>query len=581
MRALVLCTLLLASPAQADGFVSVSGTRFVRDGATLRFTGANVSVMHGARERAALEETLDAVARDGGRVIRVWALGEAPPGSPAWRRDYAFRFGPDELVEASYAHLDRVLEAARARGLLVIVVLANRWRDYGGFPEYLRWVEPSVVLEANGDVPRAALGRFYTSSAASALYQAHVRSVVTRTTARTGVPYRDDTTIFAWELANETAAHTDEDEAALVAWTRTHAAFVKGLDPNHLVAAGHIGYDTERERATWLAVQSLPEIDYADAHVYPLGDPRVTTRAHLTRYVEDRVALAHSVVRKPFVFGEFGFDGDAEALRGRARTAWTHDLLEDVARLGAAGALVWFYHPPGDAPRMHAVPATVAEEDAAIRATLRAFAPRMAVDVMPALTAQGLAPIFTERVVLRGARVHGFVPEGGAHTLAADALDFAEARFERAGVYPGPPIAHLWGVGAGFVTYRFRAPSVTPGQLVIRLHLSSELDGRGLGARPSDTSEVQVAIDDVDVGSVVAPVDDGAGRPVTIVVDDDALLDRIFAARGRVHALVLSTRSRPGAGGLCVYGAVSAEATSVVPDAVERATALRMTWTPR
>jgi len=57
----------------------------------------------------------------------------APPCRPTLR--LAARRCP---LASSFAHLDRVLVAAWARRLRVIVVLANRWSDYGGFPRYLR-----------------------------------------------------------------------------------------------------------------------------------------------------------------------------------------------------------------------------------------------------------------------------------------------------------------------------------------------------------------------------------------------------------------------------------------------------------
>lgn len=568
--------------AAAQGFVTVRDGRFYAEGAPFRFSGANASVMHGARERAALTTTLDAVVRDGGSVVRIWALGEAPAGSPEWRRDYAFRLGPDGFVDASFSHLDAVLDAAKARGLRVIVVLANRWHDYGGFPEYLRWAEPDVPFEANGNLPRALLGRFFASERARALYRAHVSRVVSRVHARTGVAYKDDPTIFAWELANETSAQAEEDEAALVAWTRAEAAFIKSLDPNHLVSAGHIGYDTLRERETWLRVQSLPEIDFADVHVYPLGDPRVRTPRHLAAYLDDRIALAHDVIRKPLVFGEFGFDGSRDELHGRARIAWTRDFLSHVSALGVAGALVWFYEPGSPSTRLHTIPATPDTEATPLREMLRTFAARFADDVPPRSFGGGDTPRFLERNVIRQDHVHTLTAAGLDFELAVSALEFSEAAFERADIYGGPPIPHLWGVGTGAVHYDFREPEgAPPARLSVKLFLSSELDGRGVGARATETSLVRVLLDDVELTTVVAPVDDGLGHPVSIVIDDRALLERVFRGPRRQHRLSLVASSRPNAGGLCVYGAVTAASKPSIANATERDTSFHMVWTRR
>ncbi len=63
-----------ARPARR-GFVSTSGTRFVIDGQPFRFVGANVAVMYRDEDRARMPETLREAARDGVRVLRVWAFG--------------------------------------------------------------------------------------------------------------------------------------------------------------------------------------------------------------------------------------------------------------------------------------------------------------------------------------------------------------------------------------------------------------------------------------------------------------------------------------------------------------------------
>ena len=58
------------------GFVATNGTRFVVDGKPFRFVGANVAVMYRDEDRARMPETLREAAKDGVRVLRVWAYGE-------------------------------------------------------------------------------------------------------------------------------------------------------------------------------------------------------------------------------------------------------------------------------------------------------------------------------------------------------------------------------------------------------------------------------------------------------------------------------------------------------------------------
>ena len=178
-------------------FVRVEGTSFFIGDEPFAFVGANAAVVHGRRHRDALDRVLDAAETDGLRVIRVWALGERPEGAPAWSRDYAFRVGPDGWIAASFEHLDRVLEAARARDLRVIVVLANRWRDYGGAPQYLRWTATPFDPDASEGVPPLELVRFWDCPRCAWLYREHARQVIERVSSITGVAYRDDPTILA------------------------------------------------------------------------------------------------------------------------------------------------------------------------------------------------------------------------------------------------------------------------------------------------------------------------------------------------------------------------------------------------
>lgn len=44
---------------------------------------------------------------------------------------------------------------------------------------------------------------FFSDPGARRLYKQHVAAIVKRRNSITGVPYRDDPTIFAWELINE------------------------------------------------------------------------------------------------------------------------------------------------------------------------------------------------------------------------------------------------------------------------------------------------------------------------------------------------------------------------------------------
>ena len=553
-------------PAGAS-FVTVEGDRFVLAGAPFRFVGANVAIMHGARHRAAVDATLDAVRDDGLSVVRVWALGEQSAEAPPWARDYAFRFGPEGWIEESFVHLDRVLVAARARGLRVIVVLGNRWADYGGAPQYLAWAGHGTPLDPAGAPSLLAMPTFVADPAIRAQYLAHVRRVVGRTSSITGERYRDDPTILAWELVNEIDAPPRAREA-LVNWTREIAREVHALDPNHLVGAGHIGYVTRAQRQTWLAVHRLPEIDYADAHAYPTSYERVRSLRELDDFVDDPVQLAHHVLHKPFVWGEIGFSTRRRVHAGLRRTRWWERFFERSSLDRVDGALAWIYATSADRPRDHGLDVDGADQARTrdVRRVLARYARRWrsarAERVNPRLDdARGEAALWQTVRALRGRGAPLRPRTETRETEPAlvwrfDPRHFARARAEAGGRWDGEPVAHVWASGEVEVVYRLATPSgrdTDARRVVLRARASSELPGRGEGRTDDDASELVVTIDGVALSRTEVIPDDGAGAWVELASEDPALLEVL--SRPGVHELTLGVPPGPRANGLCLYAA--------------------------
>jgi hypothetical protein len=539
-------------PAPVDSFVRVRGTHFVRDGIPFRFLGANVAVTHGPSHRAALAATLDEVSRAGLSVIRVWALGEHPEGAPPWARDFAFRVGEAGWVEESFVHLDHVLAEARARRLSVIVVLGNRWADYGGVPQYMRWAGEPFAPGGSEGVARSELGGFFRSARARALYAAHVEHVVSRVSSVTGIAYRDDPTIFAWELINEISAER-RDAEDLRAWIREMAGHVRAVDTQHLVSAGHIGFVRAAERRTWLEVASMPEIDFADAHAYPAEWDRVRTIRELDAYVDDHVALAHRYAHKPFVWGEYGFSGARAALRG-TRARLFDAFLDRSESAGVDGSLAWVFSTAADAPHAHAILV-----DAADRASLEierviaehahGIASCEAIDgpELASATDRLWDPSRTFEGRARAARPHVV---DGVPTVTLAPTDFVRARFENGGLYTGGAVTHVYGSGHGYVTYRFRAPRHVGETVQLSMRASSELPGSGIGATERDGSRVEVLFDDRLVTTLDVPADDGIGQRIDVTLETSL-------APSETHTMTLRVPDDDDARGLCLYGAAT------------------------
>ena len=339
-------------PVTRPGFVQVRGGRFMLDGLPFRFVGANVAVMYRDEDRARMPETLRQAAQAGVKVVRVWAFGEGGPEDVKpigdfndWPRTFFFRKSPNEWNESAFVELDRTLAEAARNNLRVQLCLTNWWRDTGGITQYLRW---AGVKNADDDrypfgvnTERAML--FYTNETTRQLYRQHLERIATRRNTVTGVFYRDDPTIFGYELMNEAQATTLRWSERR-AWLAEMSAYLKSLDPDHPIAPGDWGYRSAAERREWLADHALPNIDYCDVHNYPREDhdSYVESPQALREFVDNRVAAAYSL-QKPLVFGEFGMG--VEGFKGFSQVDWFRSFFESNARAGAGGECSGSSHP--------------------------------------------------------------------------------------------------------------------------------------------------------------------------------------------------------------------------------------------
>lgn len=556
---------LSAAPATAaepvGGFVRVRGDGLVLGDQPFRFVGANLSIMHYVERRALADSVLQASAADGIRVGRIWVLGEGPADAAPWFRDnFLVRAGPDEWMEPFFVHLDRVLVAARRHGLRLIITLSNNWGDYGGVPQYLRWLglaEERVLAEQD---------TFYENPRARAFFRAHIERVVGRTNAITGRPYREDPTILAWELMNESAVKTERGAKARRDWIREMARHIRSLDPNHLITPGVSGYRTRRQRNDWLAICRLPEIDICDGHIYP--EPLLEQRGMdaLEPMIDDFVQLSRHVAGKPFFMGEFGMAGDPSySWKGVSRGDWFRRIFARIFSGGAAGGLVWIYEPWTGKQREHGIfvghepsmPVRKALSSVALEIPSLAAAVNHAVG--PARGAGEILPLLRE---FAGSKPRVARPEatGGIERGAAspvrirwDPPEYQRAFWEATGFYDEGFIEHIWGADTGFFEYSYdieSTPNPPPQRIVLHARLSSEFPGTS--SPPDGTSLVDVILDGRPFGSARVARDDGKGRWITLQNRNPRLV-RAASAPGR-HILRLEVPDVPKARGLCIYG---------------------------
>jgi mannan endo-1,4-beta-mannosidase len=527
--------------ARSDSFVRTRGSRFVIAGRPFRFVGANVSVMYRDEDRARMPETLRQAAQSGIRVVRVWASGEGGPGDVGavadlsdWPRTHPLRWAPGKWNEEAFVHLDHVIAEAARNHLLVQLCLANWWRDTGGVTQYLRWAGIKDAADEKfpfGVNPERAM-LFYTNDETRRLYREHLEKLAPRRNTVTGTLYRDDPNIFGWELMNEAQAVTSR-WAERRSWIAEMSAYLKSLDPNHVITPGDWGYRTAAERREWLRDHQLPNIDYCDVHHYPVPDTNVfvDSPTALREFIENRAAAAFAL-RKPLVFGEFGMG--VEGYKGFSQTDWYCAFFESNVRAGTAGAMFWILTP--DPARGYGITYTMDRDRGVLGEVTRAsqmFASLADADPPERLTDPTRHLVPRQFAWARAANDPGTLPqmivrEDKSILYQFKPLMAASERFEKVGGGPG----YIWGFGVGQLEYMVpaRADRRRVSQLIVRAHLQPVLP---IDAKPTDIkTRVTLFVNGSDCGSRLIPVEPAA-QPLIQEWRIDAWSVRLRAMRGQ------------------------------------------------
>lgn len=316
-----------AAPAAFQNFITRQGDKLMDGEKEFRFIGANMPGLIlpydytlTLPERLHLptpweqEDAFKTLAQMGCRVVRLWNLPiRAPKEGPemAWKYVQA----PGKFNEESFKAVDSILALANRYGVRVIFDFTAGSGDYlGGAKTYAAW----------RGKPRSA---FYTDPQLKEDYKATVRYVIGRVNTITGVPYREDKAILAWQFGNEMMDATQP-------WLAEMAAYIKSLDANHLVA------ETRHRPGAPLEVD--PNIDLYTRHLYAnyagVGDGWPATL---------RKELAAIKGQRPMFIGEWGPYIDNKMFTPENVVQKTREFLDYIRdEKGYSGALIWsmYFH---------------------------------------------------------------------------------------------------------------------------------------------------------------------------------------------------------------------------------------------
>jgi mannan endo-1,4-beta-mannosidase len=308
-----------ATPVNSQ-FVTASGGKFWLEGHPYYSIGANfwqgmnLGVDGPGGNRIMLNQELDNLLQLGVTDLRIMASSEGPNTEP-YRMVPALMDAPGVYDQSVLDGLDYLLDQMGQRGMKAVMVLNNYWQWSGGMGQYVSWHEQTPIPYP-GDYRTfmSYVARFYACVECQAWYRDHIRMIINRTNPYNGLKYRDDPAIFAWELANEPRRYP-------VTWITDTAAYIKSLDPNHMVTSGSEG-TPPGESQNFILTHQVAGIDYATIHIWPQNwgwyDPTNPTTYANAEQRSINYFQAHAVeavsLGKPLVLEEFGLARDWEPI---------------------------------------------------------------------------------------------------------------------------------------------------------------------------------------------------------------------------------------------------------------------------
>jgi len=330
---------VLTIPLTVDAFaantaiVTRSGNQFMLQGQPYHYAGFNNYYMMVFAADPGLKPYVDEVLEEGAglglTVLRTWAFND---GAGQWN---ALQTAPGVYQEYVFEGLDYVLDKADSLGIRLILPLVNNWDDYGGMNQYVAW---SPTASAHDE--------FYTDANCRKYYRDHLSMVLNRVNSINGRLYREDPTIFAWELANEPRCHSDSSGDTLQAWVEEMSAYIKNIDSLHMVTTGSEGYygptGPAHNPMGWMGGTGVDyirnhqpsTIDFCCVHVYP--DHWGTSYTQSMGWVSDHIIDTDALLGKPLVLEEFGMQQPL-ATRDLYFQGWYDQLYASAATGGSVG----------------------------------------------------------------------------------------------------------------------------------------------------------------------------------------------------------------------------------------------------
>ena len=291
----------------------------------------------------AVREVLDDLVCLSLPVARIWGFNDSSDKS-------SIRMSPEEgFREEGLRGLDQAVWEAKRRGVRLVIPLVNNWSEYGGLPAYAAWASRLYGGSYTHD-------DFFTNAQMKQWWKDYVYLLVNRVNTFTGVAYKDEPAILAWEVGNELRCTSCRGTTALVDTVEELATFLKQLAPDQLVSDGGDGFDDDPsfyeglsnlyavrgdEGASFSKLSRVEALDMLSYHFYPRNYGFQTAR-DAEIWIERHQAIA-TITGKVAYLGECGFIApDAE--RAQSYDLWWRSLF---SLAGGQLGIFWQLSPVG------------------------------------------------------------------------------------------------------------------------------------------------------------------------------------------------------------------------------------------
>ena len=327
-----------------SSFIKADGDHFILNNKPFYFIGANYwygGLLSLEKDKSKgidrLRKELDFLKANGITNLRVLAGSEGegiingvPRVGPALQTKEGV-FDPNFLKG-----MDNLLYELDKRKMTAVIYLSNNWNWSGGYLQYLKWnheIPDSIFLKG---IPWTMLGeytsKFYSCEKCLADYYAQVKYIVSHSNSITHKKYSEEPAIMAWEIANEPRPMEPSAVDLYKKFIRNIAAFIKQLDPNHLVTTGTEGYKSTLESMQlYREINDDKNIDYLTIHIWPKNWGWLNVKdipgsmdsviSKTMRYLNEHETVAKEL-NKPLVAEEFGLPRDQQSFDMNSSTKY-------------------------------------------------------------------------------------------------------------------------------------------------------------------------------------------------------------------------------------------------------------------